>query len=776
VAVVAILPFLRGVLTGQSLYFRDLSRQFFPLRRFAVEGLLRGELRYWNPFLHEGEPLSLPPLSYPFDLLQLLFRDEAGFSFLLALHVPLGALAFMALAKRLGASRTSAAGGALVYALGGFYLSTMNLYVYLQAAAWAPWVVSGLLRSAEGSVRGRVAGAILVALALSTTGAEIVLQAILVGAVFAFSRRESIRLARVATSVALGFGLAGPTLAAMRNAVAGSARAEGFPTDVVLAQSIHPLTLLQVLVGNLLGDLLNLPNRWWGENFFPLGFPYVLSLYLGAAVMAVAVVGALHGATMRARVTLLAVLAVAASIGRWAGLATLVDALPLLRLFRFPSKVFFTCHLSVAVLVALGLDRLRGGHPRVAWRTLAAVSLGLGGLLTAAPALPHVFPAFTRWFLAGFLPPSYSLPERLATGGAILSDAAVGGWIVGALGLVALLVLADRLEARKAALVPLALMTTDLLRTGAGLNPMATASFYRLSPQMSRVVAEIRRGGGRAFTCDPASGPAYFDARRYHVDHDAWTFAVLMETLTPAFNVSFGVPTAYSRDLTMLVPVERVLSMDELGPGAFEAIADRVRRAGVAVVVSPDPVSSPALRLREVSRPARTAPLAIHVYDLDRPLPLRALARAVRAVASPTEAIEVASQPGFQESGGVAVEGMLQPVAGAEGQALVVRDGAERIEMQVVADRPSVVVVRDAFAPGWSATVNGERAPVLRADGRHRAVPVPAGTSRVLLSYRPPGLAGGLLAAAASALLLLSLGRLSRVRKERSGRGPSGND
>src|SRR5262245_58413328 len=103
VALLTLLPFARGLATGQCFYFRDLSRQFFPLRRFAVEGLLHGELRYWNPLLHEGEPLSLPPVSYPLDLLQLFLRDEAGFSLLLALHVPLGALALMALARGLGA-------------------------------------------------------------------------------------------------------------------------------------------------------------------------------------------------------------------------------------------------------------------------------------------------------------------------------------------------------------------------------------------------------------------------------------------------------------------------------------------------------------------------------------------------------------------------------------------------------------------------------------------------------------------------------------------------
>ena len=103
-AVVAIAPFARGLLRGESFFLRDLSRQFLPLRLFVVEGLLAGEVRYWNPYSHEGEPLSLPPLSYPPDLLHVLAPDEAGVSLLLALHGPLAALLFLALARGLGAS------------------------------------------------------------------------------------------------------------------------------------------------------------------------------------------------------------------------------------------------------------------------------------------------------------------------------------------------------------------------------------------------------------------------------------------------------------------------------------------------------------------------------------------------------------------------------------------------------------------------------------------------------------------------------------------------
>jgi hypothetical protein len=158
VALVAFLPFARGVLTGASLYFRDLSLHFFPLRRFALEGLRAGELRFWNPYVHEGVPLTLPPLGYPLDLLALAWPHEPLLSLLLALHVPLGAFGFLLLARGLGLRPVGACAGALVYGLGGFLLSTVNLYVYVQAAAWAPFVVLGSFASWTAAARERSRG------------------------------------------------------------------------------------------------------------------------------------------------------------------------------------------------------------------------------------------------------------------------------------------------------------------------------------------------------------------------------------------------------------------------------------------------------------------------------------------------------------------------------------------------------------------------------------------------------------------------------------------
>src|SRR5262245_17746922 len=408
-ALVVLLPVAPGLLRGQSLYFRDLSLHFFPLRRFALEGLRQGELRWWNPYVHEGTPTSLLPIGYPPDLLQLLWVDERWLSLLLALHLPLAALGLAALARDLGADRLPAAGGAMVYAMAGFALSTVNFYIYVQALAWAPLVILALRRVADHGPRRIPLAALAVGVAVSTTGIEVVAQALAVGLVLSLSRRPG-RALQVAASTVLGAGLAAPVVLLLRDLVRGSARDAGFPAEVVLAHSIHPITLLQTVVGSLHGDLGDPTGRWWGENFFPGGFPYILSFYLGATALGLALVAASHPGRYRRRLALMALVALVVCLGRWAGGERVLEVLPFLGRFRFPSKAFFTVHLTVSVLVALALTDLGQGRFR---RRQAAALLILAGLLLV-PAVLLRYPPLERWLLLGFFPPPMGWAERLS--------------------------------------------------------------------------------------------------------------------------------------------------------------------------------------------------------------------------------------------------------------------------------------------------------------------------------------------------------------------------
>ncbi|MGZ3426757.1 MAG: YfhO family protein, partial [Polyangia bacterium] len=80
----------------------------------------------------------------------------------------------------------------------------------------------------------------------------------------------------------------------------------------------------------------------------------------------------------------------------------------------------------------------------------------------------------------------------------------------------------------------------------------------------------------------------------------------------------------------------------------------------------------------------------------------------------------------------------------------------EQVELRCDAPADGYAVLLDAFADGWSATVDGAPAPILRADLVVRAVPLGAGTHTVAMRYRTPGLRSGALVSLVAWLALIA--------------------
>jgi hypothetical protein len=103
--------------------------------------------------------------------------------------------------------------------------------------------------------------------------------------------------------------------------------------------------------------------------------------------------------------------------------------------------------------------------------------------------------------------------------------------------------------------------------------------------------------------------------------------------------------------------------------------------------------------------------------------------------------------------------------AGDVGGSETVIDAFHRnsIELHVRSPIPALLVVAEAWYPGWRATVNGVPAEVLPANVWMRAVRVPAGESRVKLYYVEPSLALGAAISLGALLVLAAVGwRLHR--------------
>jgi len=82
-------------------------------------------------------------------------------------------------------------------------------------------------------------------------------------------------------------------------------------------------------------------------------------------------------------------------------------------------------------------------------------------------------------------------------------------------------------------------------------------------------------------------------------------------------------------------------------------------------------------------------------------------------------------------------------------------DGDRRITLETNAPAAGHLVLLDAFYPGWQATVDGQKAEIVAANGAFRAVALSAGRHRIEFVYSPWSFKAGALISAAAWLLIL---------------------
>jgi hypothetical protein len=118
------------------------------------------------------------------------------------------------------------------------------------------------------------------------------------------------------------------------------------------------------------------------------------------------------------------------------------------------------------------------------------------------------------------------------------------------------------------------------------------------------------------------------------------------------------------------------------------------------------------------------------------------VAAAVALADSQQEALRLLPE---QDPGRMVVEGdfevldpaLLNQAPGAAGVVELGQWGPGQIELDLNLDRPAVVLITDAWFPGWEALLDGVEVPLLVGDALWKAAPIPAGRGRLTLVYRP---------------------------------------
>lgn len=141
----------------------------------------------------------------------------------------------------------------------------------------------------------------------------------------------------------------------------------------------------------------------------------------------------------------------------------------------------------------------------------------------------------------------------------------------------------------------------------------------------------------------------------------------------------------------------------------------------------------------------------VKIYrNLDAKPRLYAVFRAM-SVADSQEAIDRLLRGEVDAQSAIAVEGG-QPLDGSGvADVTLLADEAGRVAARVRLDASGYLVLSDACYPGWRATVDGEPAPILRANGFVRAVLLSPGEHTLEFTFAPASLVAG---AACSAVAL----------------------
>jgi len=378
--------------------------------------------------------------------------------------------------------------------------------------------------------------------------------------------------------------------------------------------------------------------------------------------------------------------------------------------------------------------------------------------------------------VAGLLQLDAAASKELA---AILPGDAGRCAVTGLLGVgLAIAVQRARLRPQLAALLVALVVAVDLARAGVGINRQSNPLVFRVLPGISAERLDDL-GGGRVFAVPVSFSRSFLTwLNTRQPDTDLSMAYAMRQELEAYLNVMSRVETAGSQDRTRLSPLYSALGWTGYDRGDVTQFLPLLHHAAVSRILSFDPLEHPELDLRRTV-PVGLTGLTLHVYALKHPWPRVLVACRAHRAATRLDAALAPHAATWDSNRDVAFEdpGVLPAAACSTAGALTISRLPNEERYEVESDGPGWLLVRSTHARGWRATLDGHPAALLRADGRHRAVAVPAGRHTVTLRYEPPGLWPGViltcLSAAAVLWMLAWQGKPGRrVERGDTGRNP----
>ncbi len=728
----------------------DAKAHFQPQLAFLAQSLARGESPFWTPNVFAGHPQIADPQSLIFSpphlIAALLFPtpsplvgDATVLSALLA-----GALSFVMLFRDRNWAPAGAVAAALVFAFGAaasWRIQHIGQVMSLSYFAVTLWLMSRALGKGSahyGLLAGFFAGLMIlgrdqVALIGCYTLAGLVVAAWLQSGAVGRAVWRSLRPLSAMTFATVLTALV-PILFTLM--LAEQSNRPGIDLEGAGKGSLHPSSLLTLAIGNLFGAAGPLENFWgqpspaWNVHFGNVDLYLARNMsvaYLGALpLLAIAGIGILRGRAwdpaIRA-VSIATCLVLIYALGRYTPVfGWLFAIMPGLAFYRRPADALFNFGALAAILAGycVHLAAAQDMRPARPWQWLFGAGLLIGAFGAAIwlslllergnVALIPLATAFILMLLAGVMLWFLRAAHVSAPVGAALLLAAILG---------------IDLSASNGPSESTGLPTGqyDVLRPDSA-NP----TIALLKSELARTAAPDRRDRVELVGIDFHWPNA---TMTHGLDHTLGYNPLRLGDYSRATGAGDHIALPDQRSFSPLFPGYRSLLADMLG---LRFIASRVPLEQVDKTLPPG-------AFRQVGRTQDA-----YVYENPGALPRVLVVPA--AIAAETDAIlNTGAWPkGFDPRRTVILPALPAPAICAPASpasrpsassAVIASYRNTEVTIEVTSPDCGYLVLNDVWQRWWSAEVDGEPAPVLKANVLFRAVAIPAGRSTVVFSFEP---------------------------------------
>lgn len=805
-------PFL---FAGKVYISSDHQLFFKPFSEFIGDSYRQGKLPLWNPFLYLGMPqiaLASPSYIYPPTLLYAFQSYSQAVSEQQILHHVIAAVGGALFCQCLGLGFGASAIAGLGFAYSGYMFSLSANYTLVAAVTWLPFALftSRRIRFSDGRA-GRSFWAALMAIAIymmvSAGRPEIFVPVILIitaHAVTGFVRFNlfgldetkfdginehkpiSVLFYRL-LALAIGCGLTMPLLLPALEWASVSARAKGMAPDVALLWSSNWYTFATIVLAQPFGDLQTL-----GNSLLPVAadraayMPFLPSAYVGAGILTLALLGFYHTRSpWLVPACVLIVFGTIFTLGKYTPiLPWLLEHFPSLGVFRYPVKLIVLPIMGLCLLSAFGIDAAKNN--KISFTTLRNFA-GLWIII--------LFVGMGLSFYGQYLIPmeadrqSVNAQVALGLGIAIFHASCIGILVVA----LCLLKQKERISNLKFILITGVLIMGDLLGVAMRFPPLSVT--HETLDSKPVVLAMVEKASASKKISDVRMLNLYYDPiyapkgllSKEPTERTLGYYQYCRDMLLSNGNVDFQIHSAYGYEGTVtakyrqlvLLLINDYLSAAEPEPKRsvdFKSLKVDERLQRYIQAASVDFVST------QISRGEKIYPLLnsanFEIVNENPKLNVRlyktknsakrveivhdwqwvdSTEQAYKALFKGSETLNLVHRPLIEK---LKDRPNFQPSFTDQedhDECEILQDRPEHITVAVKVDRPSFLILRDQFYPGWRVQLDSVRVPIYRANAFTRAVLIPAGAHAVEFNYQPDSLKYGLRIAFVCVVLLIIL-------------------